>query len=290
MRLSYSRNSSGEGVTIKDVKSYYPFGLNHYLGISVSVPVSAFSPSATYKNYKYQGQELQETGFYSFKWRNYMPDVGRFFNIDPLSEKYAYQSPYNFSEDKVISHRELEGLEAVYFQNTLISDTRFKKAYDAERQTSGGKEFYRALKSQNSINVVYVDFERGATGLAEKVSSQERWNELSKTYRFGISSKEYNKISENGKKDVLLIGVSYPDKKNTAFDVAATINHEETGHGTDFIKGKEKSNAEGHKEYYGELRDTSPEDKAVLTEKKYEGTKAQQNFKQLEKILENEKK
>ena len=42
-----------------------------------------------------------------------MPDVGRFFNIDPLSEKYAYQSHYNFSENKVISHRELEGLEAI---------------------------------------------------------------------------------------------------------------------------------------------------------------------------------
>ncbi|MFC4163909.1 RHS repeat-associated core domain-containing protein [Epilithonimonas zeae] len=68
-----------------------------------------------YRNnqYKFQEQELQETGFYSFKWRNYMPDVGRFFNVDPLSEKYAYQSHYNFSENKVVSHRELEGLEAI---------------------------------------------------------------------------------------------------------------------------------------------------------------------------------
>lgn len=46
-----------------------------------------------------------------------MPDVGRFFNVDPLSEKYAYQSHYNFSENKVTSHRELEGLEAVPADN-----------------------------------------------------------------------------------------------------------------------------------------------------------------------------
>lgn len=32
--------------------------------------------------------------------------------IDPLVEKYAYQSPYNFSENRVIDSRELEGLEA----------------------------------------------------------------------------------------------------------------------------------------------------------------------------------
>src|SRR5690554_7974847 len=32
-------------------------------------------------------------------------------NIDPLGEKYAYQSHYNFSENRVIDGRELEGLE-----------------------------------------------------------------------------------------------------------------------------------------------------------------------------------
>lgn len=42
-----------------------------------------------------------------------MPDVGRFFNIDPLSEKYVHNGVYNFSENRVIDSRELEGLEAV---------------------------------------------------------------------------------------------------------------------------------------------------------------------------------
>lgn len=48
----------------------------------------------------------------AFKWRNHQPDIGRFFNVDPLSEKYYYNSPYAFSENKVVAHRELEGLEA----------------------------------------------------------------------------------------------------------------------------------------------------------------------------------
>ncbi|MFZ6008822.1 MAG: hypothetical protein ACOYXT_00625 [Bacteroidota bacterium] len=42
-----------------------------------------------------------------------MPDIGRFFSIDPLAEKYYYNSPYAFSENKVVAHRELEGLESV---------------------------------------------------------------------------------------------------------------------------------------------------------------------------------
>lgn len=42
--------------------------------------------------------------------------------IDPLAEKYSYQSPYNFAENKVISHRELEGLEGVWFQAVMNAD------------------------------------------------------------------------------------------------------------------------------------------------------------------------
>ena len=50
----------------------------------------------------------------SFKWRNHQPDIGRFFNIDPLAEDYYYNSLYAFSENKVVAHREIEGLEAEY--------------------------------------------------------------------------------------------------------------------------------------------------------------------------------
>ena len=42
-----------------------------------------------------------------------MPDVGRFFNIDPLAEKFRYNSTYAFSENRVIDAREFEGLEKV---------------------------------------------------------------------------------------------------------------------------------------------------------------------------------
>lgn len=64
--------------------------------------------------YKYQGQERQEElglNWDSFKWRNYMPEIGRFFNVDPLTEKYVDWSPYVFSGNRVIDARELEGLE-----------------------------------------------------------------------------------------------------------------------------------------------------------------------------------
>ncbi len=46
-------------------------------------------------------------------------------NIDPLAEKFVYNSPYAFSENKVISHFELEGLEAV-LAITLGKDVQYR--------------------------------------------------------------------------------------------------------------------------------------------------------------------
>ncbi|CAH0209782.1 matrixin family metalloprotease [Chryseobacterium sp. Bi04] len=69
----------------------------------------SITPNYTYSS---QGQEkLRETGWSSYKWRNYDAAMGRFFNVDPLSEKYAYQSHFNFAENRVVDGRELEGLE-----------------------------------------------------------------------------------------------------------------------------------------------------------------------------------
>lgn len=50
-----------------------------------------------------------------------MPDVGRFFNIDPLAEKYPYNSTYAFQENKMGLGRELEGLELRQDRGMIIS-------------------------------------------------------------------------------------------------------------------------------------------------------------------------
>ncbi len=41
------------------------------------------------------------------------PRLGRFFAVDPLSIQYSYNSPYAFSENRVIDGVELEGLEVI---------------------------------------------------------------------------------------------------------------------------------------------------------------------------------
>ncbi len=118
IRVSYIRNPSSNLPSIIDRNDYYPLGMNFNTGAEFNIRGGAV-------NYKFQEQELQETGFYSFKWRQYMPDVGRFFNIDPLSEKYSYQSHYNFSENRLIDGREIEGLEHASINDTYAMAEKF---------------------------------------------------------------------------------------------------------------------------------------------------------------------
>jgi len=146
VRLSYSKNSSTGVLEKLDKNDYYPFGLN-FIGTTIGL----YNPSTTYKNYKYQEQELQETGFYSFKWRQYMPDVGRFFNIDPLAEKYDDYTPYQFSSNQPVHAKELEGLESsndlnkrVSPQQRAISDKRVQ-AYAAEAKRNFSNVFNGTL-------------------------------------------------------------------------------------------------------------------------------------------------
>ena len=70
-------------------------------------------------NFNFQRQEsMTDFGLNInfFKYRPFDPETGRGWQIDGLSTKYPHNSPYAFSENKVINHIELDGLEAVAVQ------------------------------------------------------------------------------------------------------------------------------------------------------------------------------
>ena len=96
-----------------EVTHYYPFGLT-------MAGISSKAAGKLENKIKFQKQELQNKEFsdgsgletYQFKYRMDDPQTGRFWSVDPLADKYVYNSTYAFSENKVTSHVELEGLEA----------------------------------------------------------------------------------------------------------------------------------------------------------------------------------
>jgi len=100
---------------------------------------STFRKELTYKKsttnlrsaylYGFQGQEKDdeikgEGNSINYNFRMHDPRLGRFFAIDPLMKKYPYNSPYAFSENRVIDGVELEGLEweqSTEGENTKVS-------------------------------------------------------------------------------------------------------------------------------------------------------------------------
>ncbi len=125
-RLSYTRDPKTGEVKILEENHYYPFGLKHSAYNLAKLEVKYKEELAEKKEvkqvmadeikfkYLYQEQERQDElglNWDSFKYRNYDYAIGRFMSVDPLAEKYPYNSTYAFQENKMGLGRELEGLE-----------------------------------------------------------------------------------------------------------------------------------------------------------------------------------
>jgi len=102
VRVNFAINSAG-ALEITDNNDYYPFGNHLKSG-------NAFFGQNSYKSYKYNGKELQETGMYDYGARMYMADIGRCGVVDPLSEKGHNFSPYNYAINNPINFIDPDGL------------------------------------------------------------------------------------------------------------------------------------------------------------------------------------
>lgn len=78
--------------------------------------------------YGFQGQERDdelkgEGNSYNYTFRMHDPRLGRFFAVDRMAPQYPHNSPYAFSENRVIDGIELEGLEFLSTENQNITST-----------------------------------------------------------------------------------------------------------------------------------------------------------------------
>lgn len=131
-RLNYGRNSAGVLFT-EDGNDYYPFGLNFINPLPFGGPAQVYNPSTTYKNYKYNGKELQETGMYDYGARFYMPDIGRWGVVDPLAETSRRWSTYNYAYDNPIRFIDPDGMQN---EDIVITGVNKDKAFTQLQNSS----------------------------------------------------------------------------------------------------------------------------------------------------------
>ncbi|WP_395061980.1 RHS repeat domain-containing protein [Flavobacterium sp.] len=118
VRSSYTKNSTTGNLDIIEESHFYPFGLKHS-GYNNTILTSGNSDAQKYKFEEQERQDELNLNLDSFKYRNYDYAIGRFLGVDPLSEKYNWQSNYSFCSNQVVHSREIEGLEAEDDQNEM---------------------------------------------------------------------------------------------------------------------------------------------------------------------------
>lgn len=180
---------------IAQVNNYYPFGMtfDRYMGDSDN-------------KFLFQKQELQEElEWYHFKWRMHDPALGRFMCVDPLAEKYSYNSPYAFSENRLMDGIELEGLEYLPLIPTYMYDgtwTDYIKAIDngvinlfntIPMFWNSGVDNFMSLKNGTWGQDVSSEFAQMGIGIANQVATdaknlwQDPVGELLNTAKFMVS-------------------------------------------------------------------------------------------------------
>ena len=98
---------------------YYPFGLNfegHWV-----------AQDEAENKYQYNGKELAKDlglGWYFYGARMHDPAIGRFTGVDPIADRFAWVSSYNYAEDSPIRYIDLWGLQAASAEIAMDRDVK----------------------------------------------------------------------------------------------------------------------------------------------------------------------
>jgi RHS repeat-associated protein len=173
--------------------------------------------------YGFQGQEKDdeikgEGNSLNYTFRMHDPRIGRFFAVDPLTREYPHNSPYAFSENKVIASIELEGLEEIYYFNA--QKTKYKGLDLALKiLTKSGimAELKKEFALNNKLTDIYInikplDLDGSAKGLTESTYNKVIGNHV------GLNTIEVSKLIVDEK----------PKQKQVEFVVDNTLKKEKS--------------------------------------------------------------
>ncbi|MDA3883569.1 MAG: hypothetical protein PF481_09820 [Bacteroidales bacterium] len=224
-------------VYMYSAQDYYPFGMTMQ-GRSFNTEKYRFG---------FQGQETEnelygEGNASFFKYRISDNRLGRFFSVDPLAAEYPHNSPYAFSENRVIDGVELEGLEFEDYLNKL------KEAYNTVIQIYKASEVvvefaievynivkYNPKRNENGDVVVDNNVEaadhyyRGdgeSVELGPKTKDAIRNSSDISLYRKNIESGETSAPAAS--KGSLIVNMTYEDFDVTFHLGKMTVNYQTT--------------------------------------------------------------
>ena len=219
--------------------------------------------------------------------------MGRFPCIDPLAERFAWVSPYNYAENRVVDGIDWWGLQYKVYDVNAASNSTFMDAMTVQEQTTGGQSFISLLESKENIVVVYFILQQSpADGVVIGFfdTFEEFLDERLENYYlyWGTENnwKDYKSYFKEGK-SVLLIGVDCEDdcSLSTIREAAFTLNHEEVAHALDKLNGDQFSAEEDHERCFGKKTSYSPSADEMDSDPQFKDTEAKKQLDEIDKIL-----
>ena len=222
-------------------RNYYPFGLEHK-GYNSNI-------NGVENDYKqFQGQEWTEDlglNIHEWKYRISDPAIGRFWQIDPLAEDYSYQSPYNFSENRLIDSAELEGLERIYAADgKLMGQVGDSQEIRVMQNTDGTSQAQSLINTAN--NTELSSEERSAASSALNSSSFHGFETNDAAASSFAHSNNPQSIESNQEMGAAINTVTLSNgdgsdiegtTNNTVAILGPTVNGSEKKVNTDVLKG-----------------------------------------------------
>ena len=181
---------------------------NDYYSFGAILQGRQFISGINYKfnfNGKESDKEIVGTaqGTQDYGMRIYNPSLGRFLNVDPLSDKYPYYSPYHFAGNRPIGAIDIDGMEPADItkgtQNLIIVVQGYGGGMGRNNPKNGSTQVDNAGKDYagNARDGGLVTFASSPTGNTETdilntVKSFKKENPTGKVILVGHSLGAYN--------------------------------------------------------------------------------------------------
>jgi len=121
--------------------------------------------------YRYNGKEKDEhTGLYEYGQRYYAPWLCRFVSVDPVAEKFADLSSYNYAGNRPITKRDQEGLQEEGRQGTQSGQKTPNQPTGEDKNNPNGSIGYNEVLGIDPVIITYKESQQFA---AESIGTNE---------------------------------------------------------------------------------------------------------------------
>jgi len=234
--------------SVLQATDYYAFGMSH-------TPLAISNTN----RYLYNGKEQQDAllGGVQFDWydygaRFYDPTIARFHTLDPLAEKYSFQSPFAYAANNPIKYIDKDGRNPVIIVGGIVL-TAADLALIATGVVTTGVILHKAADGSLAINSSVVEGMRDlmAENSVRSKTKSRNYRQQHKTKQTNKQAEASNKKNPFGPDEVVAAGVLFKalefciqNKENTdvGHDEYKPENYVETNNNSSENKGKEKDN------------------------------------------------